>query len=49
MSHAQSKTSGGVIAVKTDLVDFFEQLELNDEDFDDLEIDEDDHYINESV
>lgn len=45
---AQSGTSGGAAAAKTDLDDFFEQLDLNDEAFDDLVIDEDDPEINES-
>ncbi|XBJ14386.1 hypothetical protein VPH35_006432 [Triticum aestivum] len=47
---AQSGTSGGGgTARRPDLGDFLEQLNLDDADFDDLVIDEEDHVINESV
>lgn len=36
-------------AMKSDLGDFLEQLNLEEEEFDDLVIDEDDPEINESV
>ncbi|KAE8767664.1 hypothetical protein D1007_60944 [Hordeum vulgare] len=40
---------GGAAAAKVDLGEFFDQLDLNDEDFDDVVVDEDDPEINESV
>mgnify|MGYP006269404909 CR=1 FL=1 len=36
-------------AAKSDLGDVFDQLDLNDEEFDDVEIEEDDLVLNESV
>jgi hypothetical protein len=49
-SDANSATSGGgVAAAEPDLENFFDQLDLNDEEFQDVEIDEDDPEINESV
>ncbi|KAE8801644.1 hypothetical protein D1007_22673 [Hordeum vulgare] len=51
LSDAHSATSGGGAAVtaKSDLGDFFDQLDLNDDDFADVEIDDDDLEIQESV
>ena len=47
---AQSGTSGdGGAAMKADLSDFLAQLDLGDESFDDLVIDENDPEINEGV
>src|SRR4051812_1104561 len=47
---AQSGTSGGSgSAMKSDLGDFLEQLNLDEEEFDDLVIDADDPEINKSV
>ncbi|XBI72800.1 hypothetical protein VPH35_066674 [Triticum aestivum] len=47
---AQSGTSGGSsAAMRSDLDEFMEQLNLEDEVFDDLVIDENDQEINESV
>ncbi|XBI92954.1 hypothetical protein VPH35_029909 [Triticum aestivum] len=49
-SDAHSATSGGgAAAAKQDLGDIFNQLDLNDDNFDDVEIDEEDPEINESV
>lgn len=49
-SDAHSATSGGgAAAAKQDLRDIFNQLDLNDDDFDDVEIDEEDPEIDESV
>ncbi|KAE8787328.1 Cytokinin-O-glucosyltransferase 2 [Hordeum vulgare] len=49
-SDAHSAASGGGAAAgNPDLGDFFDQLDLNDEDFDDVEIDVDDPEINGSV
>ncbi|KAE8793531.1 hypothetical protein D1007_31814 [Hordeum vulgare] len=47
---ANSAMSGGVAAAANpDLENFFDQLDLNDEDFNDAEIDEEDPGIKESV
>ncbi|KAE8800746.1 hypothetical protein D1007_23749 [Hordeum vulgare] len=49
-SDARSATSGGgVAAAKADLEDFFDQLDLNDEEFADVQIDEQNPEIEESV
>ena len=45
-SDANSATSGGASApANSVLEDFFDQLDLNDEDFNDVEIDEEDPVI----
>ncbi|KAF7007051.1 hypothetical protein CFC21_022026 [Triticum aestivum] len=47
---ANSATSGGASAAATPILeDFFDQLDLNDEEFNDVEIDEEDPEIKESV
>ncbi|KAF7049887.1 hypothetical protein CFC21_058341 [Triticum aestivum] len=49
-SDANSATSGGASASANPVLeDFFDQLDLNDEDFNDVEIDEEDPVIQESV
>ncbi|XBH79815.1 hypothetical protein VPH35_105702 [Triticum aestivum] len=49
-SDANSATSGGASAAATPILeDFFDQLDLNDEEFNDVEIDEEDPEIRESV
>ncbi|KAE8808352.1 hypothetical protein D1007_15091 [Hordeum vulgare] len=49
-SDAHSATSGASTAVsKVDMGEFFDHLDLNDADFDDVVVDEDDPDINESV
>uniref|UniRef100_A0A453F3R0 Uncharacterized protein n=1 Tax=Aegilops tauschii subsp. strangulata TaxID=200361 RepID=A0A453F3R0_AEGTS len=51
LSDANSTTNGGGAAAtaRSDLGDFFDQPDLNDEEFADIEIDEDDPEIQESV
>ncbi|KAE8811762.1 hypothetical protein D1007_11292 [Hordeum vulgare] len=49
MANALSETSDGGVAGKSDLGDFMERLNLEDEEFDDLVIEEDDPVINEGV
>ena len=49
-SDANSATSGGASAAATPILeDFFDQLDLNDEEFNDVEIDEEGPEIKESV
>ena len=48
-AHSATGGSGAAAAARSDLGDFLEKLDLNDDDFADVEIDEDDPAIQESV
>uniref|UniRef100_A0A453E6S4 Uncharacterized protein n=2 Tax=Aegilops tauschii subsp. strangulata TaxID=200361 RepID=A0A453E6S4_AEGTS len=48
-AHSAASGGGGVTAAKTDLEDFFDQLDLNEEEFEDVVIDEDDPELQESA
>ncbi|XBI30602.1 hypothetical protein VPH35_054318 [Triticum aestivum] len=48
-AHSATGGSGAAAAARSDLGDFLEKLDLNDDDFADVEIDEDDPEIQESV
>lgn len=48
-AHSAMSGGGGAATAEVDLGDFFDQLDLNDEEFDDVMVDEDDPEINDSV
>ena len=48
-AHSATGGCGAATAARSDLGDFLEKLDLNDDDFVDVEIDEDDPEIQESV